>query len=153
MTERIDRIEAITESNARAIAAYAEAQVEFANRFDAFIQRMDQQGLQVTLIRDVTDDQAGELADAQERTEDNAVRIDALRADAIADRQAFRAALEEDRQRSDQRFEAMQERIEAIQKNIDAKQENIEAMQENIQQLFRELIRTNHRVDGLERAG
>lgn len=131
MTERLDRIEAITESNARAIAAHAEAQAEFANRFDAFIQRMDQQGLQVTLIRDITDDQAGELTDIQERVEDNTLRIDALRADAIADRQAFREALQEERQRSDQRFEAMQE---------------------NIQQLFRELIRTNHRVESLERA-
>ena len=131
MTDRLDRIEAITESNARAITAYAEAQAEFANRFDSFIQRMDQQGLQVTLIRDITDDQAGELTYTQERTEDNDIRIDALRADAIADRQAFREALIEERQRSDQRFEAMQE---------------------NIQQLFRELIRTNHRVESLERA-
>lgn len=131
MTERLDRIEAITESNARAIAAHAEAQAELANRFDSFIQRIDQQGLQVTLIRDLTDDQAGELTYTQERIEDNDLRIDALRADAIADRQAFREALQEERQRSDQRFEAMQE---------------------NIQQLFRELIRTNHRVDSLERA-
>ena len=129
MTERLDRIEAITESNARAITAYAEAQADFANRFDSFIQRMDQQGLQVTHNRDLTDDQAGELAYTQERTEDNDVRLDALRADAIADRQAFREALIEERQRSDQRFEALQE---------------------NIQTLFRELMRTNNRVDSLE---
>lgn len=131
MADRLDRIEAITESNARAIAAHAEAQSEFANRFDSFIQRMDQRGLQVTLIQDITDDQADELAYTREGIEDNDIRINALRADAVADRQAFREALIEERQRSDQRFEAMQE---------------------NLQQLFRELIRTNNRVESLERA-
>lgn len=139
MTERLDRIEAITESNARALTAYAERQEEFANRFDAFIQRMDQQGIQVTLIRDVTDDQAGELSYAQERTEDNELRIDALRADAIADRQAFREALETERQRSDQRFETMQQESN----------QRFEAMQENIQRLLLEIRSTNGAVTDL----
>jgi hypothetical protein len=139
MTERLDRIEAITESNARAITAYAEQQKEFANRFDSFIQRMDQQGLQVTLIRDLTDDQAGEITYTQERTDDNELRIDALRADAIADRQSFREALREESQRSDQRFEALQKESD----------QRFEAMQENIQRLLLEIRSTNGAVAGL----
>ena len=139
MTERLDRIEAITESNARAITAYAEQQREFANRFDAFIQRMDQQGLQVTLIRDLTDDQAGEITYTQERTEDNELRVDALRADAIADRQSLREALKEERQRSDQRFETLQKESD----------QRFEAMQENIQRLLLEIRSTNGAIAGL----
>ncbi len=156
MTDRLDRIEAITESNARAIAAFAERQEEFANRFDSFIQRMDQQGLQVTLIRDLTDDQAGELIYTQERTEDNDIRIDALRADAIADRAVWRAGFDEALSRADADRAAWQAKAEeSTQRFEEAQRESnhrFEAMQENIQQLFRELIRTNHRVDNLEQA-
>lgn len=124
-------IRAICASNARAIAAQAERNAELANTVNTFIKRLDNEGLRISLITDISDDQAGELLDLRERSEDTDLRIQALRSDeqAEANRQAFRDALEVDRQEWRASFRAHQEII---------------------QTLLVELARTNNRVENLE---
>lgn len=68
----------------------------------------------------------------------NEQRFEILRADAIADRQAFNKQSEAERQRSDERFN------EVI--------SEIQAQGEILRSLLTELTRTNQRVDNLERA-
>lgn len=68
----------------------------------------------------------------------NEQRFEILRADAIADRQAFSEQLEVGRQNSDKRFNEV---ISAVQ-----------AQGEILQSLLTELITTNQRVENLERA-
>lgn len=149
MTDRLDRIEAglestaaICGSNARAIQATGEQIGELRNTVEAFIQKLDEEGLRVTLVTEVVDDTADDVAHLERQTNRQDVSITTLRQDAIADRQAFREQAEADRQAFREALEA--DRAEARQ--------HFDAMQENIQQLFRELIRTNRRVDNLEQA-
>ncbi len=136
MTE--EELKALCESNARAIASTNEGIGELRNTVDAFIRELDDTGLKVTLIRDLTDDQAGELTYTQERTEDDDIRIDALRADAIADRAAWRAGFDEALSRAGADRAAWQAKAEESTQRFEEAQ--------------RELIRTNHRVDNLEQA-
>lgn len=134
------------ESNARAIQATNEGIGELTNTVDAFIRKLDDEGLKVTLITEVADEIGGDVAYLERNVNRHDVSIDALRQDAIADRQAFREqaeadrqafreALEADRQVSDQRFEESNRRFEA--------------MQETLQRLFLEVRSTNGAVAGL----
>jgi predicted RNase H-like nuclease (RuvC/YqgF family) len=103
MTERLDRIEAQQERNTANIADLITLSSNVLRAVDGLTARIDESNQ----------------------------RFDNLRQEAIADRAEFRRQAETDRQRSDQRFEAMQE---------------------NIQRLFLELHSTNGRVDNLEQA-
>ena len=121
MTERLDRIEAgleqtrtICDSNARAIQANAEGIGELKNTVAAFLQRVDDEGLQVKLITEISDDQADELADLRDSSEDTDVRIQALRADAIADRLAFREEMQAARAEWQATFTAQQEILQRL---------------------------------------
>jgi hypothetical protein len=140
-----DELKALCESNARSIAATNEGISELRNTVSAFVRRLDETGLQVTLIRDLTDDQAGELTDVRERTEDDELRIDALRADAIADRLSFRDAITASTAQADA------DRAESARK-FDAQLNEIRAQGQQIRALLSALATTNGRVDTLEQA-
>jgi predicted amino acid-binding ACT domain protein len=165
MTERLERIEQITESNARAIQANAEGISELKNTISEFWRRVDEHGLQIRLINQIGDDQAGELAILLSSQADNDAQITALRQDAIADRlafreqseadrQAFRDALEADRQKAETDRQAFREALEADRAEWRA---GFEAQQEVLQRLLLEIRSTNgevkqlgERVSGLE---
>ena len=141
-----DELQTLCESNARAIAATNQAIAatnqgidELKNTVAAFVQRLDDEGLKVTLLRDISDDQAGELAYNSERIEDNEQRIQALRADAIAERIEWRTRFEEIQRQSDQRFNEQLTEIRAL--------------GEQNRALLSALANTNGRVDSLEQAG
>lgn len=120
MTERLDRIEALLLTTA-----------ERQNEMNASLQQtqavLNQTAQQQARNTDEIDTLLGAVSTTEvglrtlvEQIAESNQRFEILRQEAIADRQ-----------RSDQRFEAMQE---------------------NLQQLFRELIRTNRRVENLEQA-
>ena len=127
MTERLDRIEAIllatAERQNEMNASLQQTQTALSQTQAVLDRTAQQQSRQTdeidTLLGAVSTNEVGVRALVAKIDESN-TRFEILRQEAIADRQ-----------RADQRFEAMQE---------------------NIQQLFRELIRTNRRVDNLEQA-
>lgn len=127
MTERLDRIEAIllatAERQNEMNASLQQTQTALSQTqavLDRTAQQQSRQADEIdTLLGAVSTNEVGVRALVTKIDESN-TRFEILRQEAIADRQ-----------RADQRFEAMQE---------------------NIQQLFRELIRTNRRVDNLEQA-
>ena len=134
-----DELQGICESNARAIQATGEQVGELANLVTAFIRKLDDEGLKVTLITEVADDTAGDVAYLERQSNRQDVSITALREDANADRQLFREQAEADRRASDRRF--------------DAQLEEIRAQGQQIRALLSALATTNGRVDGLEAAG
>ena len=127
MTERLDRIEAIllatAERQNEMNASLQQTQTALSQTQAVLDRTAQQQSRQTdeidTLLGAVSTNEVGVRALVAKIDESN-TRFEILRQEAITDRQ-----------RADQRFEAMQE---------------------NIQQLFRELIRTNRRVDNLEQA-
>lgn len=152
-----DELKALCESNARAIAASNQAIAttnqgidELKNTVAAFVQRLDDEGLKVTLLRDISDDQAGELAYNSERIEDNEQRIQALRADAIAERIEWRTRFEEIQRQSDKRFEEIQRQSD---QRFNEQLTEIRALGEQNRALLSALANTNGRVDSLEQAG
>lgn len=103
MTDQLAQIQAslkataaICDSNARSIQANDEQISQLANTVDAFIQRLDSEGLRVTLVTQAADDLGGDV-DRQDAIADRQAFID----QSEADRQAFREALEVDRQKAD----------------------------------------------------
>lgn len=127
MSDQIENILNICESNARSTEANAAAIGELSKDFRGWL----------TLMRDISDDQGVQLDSLEESSEDHDAHVTALRADAIADRQsaaadrkAFQEALLQFRADSDERFAAQQEVIAT---------------------LLAELTRTNIRVVELER--
>jgi len=166
-----DELKALVESNARAIEANAVRSADtdrkinnLADIVQAFIAKLDSEGLRVTLITDVADDTAGEVLELERDTKRHNVSIEALRADAIADRQAFKAQADADREafrkemaeartKADADREAFRkEMAEARAKADEDRQrsdERFAAMQENIQRLFLEVRSTNVAVAGL----
>jgi chromosome segregation ATPase len=156
MTERLDRIEAslqatanICGSNARAIQANGEQIGELRNTVDAFIQKLDDEGLRVTLVTQMADDMGGDVSYLESEKNRQDASIAALREDAIADRAEFRTQAEADRQ-------AFRESLESDRAEWRA---SFEAQQEIIQRLLLEIRSTNgevrqlgDRVDNLEQA-
>lgn len=139
MSDRLERIERLCESNARAIQANAEQSAaterkidNLANIVQAFITKLDSEGLKVTLVTDVADDTAAEVNEIERNQNHLNASIESLRADAIADRQAFREQAESDRQ---------------------AWQRNFDAQLQILQSQLLELGRVNRRLDDLEQAG
>ncbi|MEL6879070.1 MAG: hypothetical protein AAFP09_00990 [Cyanobacteria bacterium J06607_10] len=119
-----DELKALVESNARAIAANGEQMKandkatnekinNLADVVQAFIAKIDSEGLRVTLITDVADDVAAEVVELEKDTQRHDVSIEALRADAIADRAAFREQAEADRQAAEARAENDRKEAEA----------------------------------------
>lgn len=138
-----DELKALCESNARAIQATNEGIGELKNTVTAFINRIDDQGLQVRLITEISDDQAGDLASLDEQAEDTDIRFNNLRADAITDRLEFRAQAEADRAAFKEEMAA--EREETA-RRFDAQ---MEAMRSQLV----EMSRINRRIDNLGQAG
>ena len=143
-----DELKALCGSNARAIQATNEGIGELRNTVTAFLQRVDEGGLQVRLITEISDDQAGELTSLGERAEATDLGLNNLRADAIADRLEFREQAEADRQTFK---EEMQAAREASERRFKAQLEEIRAQGEQIRALISALASTNGRVDSLER--
>lgn len=98
-----DELRTLIESNARSIQANAERNRELAlqsaetdrkinnlaNIVQAFISKLDSEGLKVTLITDVVDDATADV-NRLERNQNNLVfNVETLRQDAIADRLAW----------------------------------------------------------------
>jgi len=141
-----DELKALCESNARAIQATGEQVGELTNSVTAFIRKLDDEGLKVTLITEVADEIGGDVAYLERQSNRQDVSITALRQDANADRQLFREQAEADRQASDRRFEESNRRF-------DAQLEEIRAQGQQIRALLSALANTNGRIDSLEAAG
>ena len=174
MTERLDRIEsgleetrAICDSNARAIQANAEGIAELKNTLTAFLKRVDEGGLQVQLITEISDDQAGELADLREGAEDKDAQIQALRSDAIADRLTFREEMSTARTQAEADRQAFREEMQTLRAQADTDrqawqqradadraewQRSFDAQMEAMRSQLLEMSRINRRIDGLEQA-
>jgi chromosome segregation ATPase len=163
MTERLDRIEAslqatanICGSNARAIQANGEQLGELRNTVEAFIQKLDDEGLRVTLVTQMADDMGGDVSYLESEKNRQDASIVALREDAIADRAEFRTQAEADRQAFREALETDRTRADADRQRsdqrFDAQLAEIRAQGEQIRALLSALARTNGRVDGLEQA-
>lgn len=167
-----DELKALIESNARAIEAnnsqMADTDRKLNNLADivqAFIAKLDTEGLRVTLITDVADDMAGEVVELERDSRRHDVSIEALRADAIADREAFKAQADADRQafreemaaaraKADADRAAWQERAdndrEESRRQFDQQLAEIRAIGEQNRALLSALAATNSNVERLD---
>ena len=163
------------QSNARAIEATNEGISELRNTVDAFVRKLDETGLEVSIVRDSSDDTAGDVAAIEmqlnRQTEYTNASIEALRADAIEDRRVFREEMaaarekaDEDREENARRFDSVMEEMAAARekadedreenaKRFDSAMEEIRAQGQQIRALLSALAATNGRVDSLEQAG
>lgn len=175
MSERLDQIEQslaatanICGSNARAIQANGEQIGELRNTVEAFIRKLDDEGLRVTLVTQIADDTVGDVAylEAEQNRQD--ASIAALREDAIADRADIRAQAEADRQLVRDAIAAQAAQSEADRESLraelaadrqrsdqrfDAQLAEIRAQGQQIRALLSALASTNGRVVDLEQAG
>ncbi len=152
MTERLDRIEASIEataaicgSNARAIEATGEQIGELRNTVTAFIQKLDEEGLRVTLVTEIADDMGGDVSYLESQVNRQDVSITALREAANADRQAWQANFDAQQLESRQRFDAQQEVIQTLLAQLVATNQDVAQAKNNISGL-------SDRVDNLEEA-
>ncbi len=138
------------QSNARAIEATNEGISELRNTVDAFVRKLDETGLEVSIVRDSSDDTAGDVAAIEtqlnRQTEYTNASIEALRADAIEDRRLFREEMAAAREKADEDREENARRF-------DSAMEEIRAQGQQIRALLSALAATNGRIDGLEQAG
>lgn len=173
-----DELRALVESNARSIAANSQQMAardeatnrkidNLANIVQAFIAKLDSEGLKVTLITDVTDDTAAEVNELERTTNNHSAAITALREDAIADRAEFREQAEADRQAFKEEMKAirtqadtdrqtfreeMQAQREESDRRFNEQLAEVRAQGEQIRALLSALATTNGRVDALEQA-
>lgn len=163
MSDSLDQIQASLEataaicgSNARAIQANGEQVAALSNRVDAFIEKVDTEGLRVTIVTEVVDEVSGDVAYLEREQNRQDASIEALRQDAIADRQAFREQAEADRQEFREALEADRKKVEADraiwQQSFNNQLAEIRAQGEQIRALLSALATTNRRVDDLEQA-
>lgn len=159
-----DELKALCESNARAIAATNEGIGELKNTVDAFVRKLDDEGLKVSLNTQMIDDGLGDVEAIEEKADANALRlntndrqIQSLIDGANSDRQAFREQAEADRREFRDALSADRARAEADRAQW---QLNFDAVQEVLQRLLLEIRSTNgevkqlgDRVDTLEQAG
>jgi hypothetical protein len=163
MAERLDRIEAslqatvnICGSNARSIQANGEQIGELRNTVEAFIQKLDDEGLRVTLATQMADDMGGDISYLERKKNRQNASIATLRQDAIADRAEFCAQAEADRQTFKEALETDRTRENADRQRSDQRFDvqlaDIRAQSEQIWALLSALATTNGRVDNLEQA-
>ena len=142
-----EELKALCESNARAITASSEQMREndkattakisnLADVVQAFIAKLDSDGLKVTLFTKVTDDLADEALELEKTVNNHGTSITVLRQDAIKDRQAFREQAEADRA-------AFKEEMQAARSEW---QQSFNAQQEVLQTLLGQMIATNQDV-------
>jgi chromosome segregation ATPase len=105
------------------------------DRLEAMVERSARS---IDLLRDVADDAAGEVAEAEPRISENEQRFQNLLDEAREDRRRSDERFAEQRRLSDERFNAVMDEIRAL--------------GEQNRALLSALASTNGRVDGLERA-
>lgn len=156
-----DELKTLCESNARAIQATNEQIAEndrvtttkinnLADIVQAFIAKLDSEGLKVTLVTQIADDIGGDVAYLEQQSNRQDVSITALRESANADRQAFGEQAEADRA-------AFREEMAAARAQADSDraewQSNFTAQMEAMRSQLVEMSRINRRLDNLEQAG
>lgn len=155
-----DELRALVESNARSIAANSQQMAardeatnrkidNLANIVQAFVSKLDSEGLKVTLITDVADDTAAEVNEIEKTVDNHSAAITVLREDAVADRAEFRAQAEADRQAFREEMQAQREESD---RRFNEQLAEVRAQGEQIRALLSALATTNGRVDALEQA-
>ena len=155
-----DELIALVESSARSIAANSEqiaARDEVTNRkinnlaeiVQAFINKLDSDGLKVTLITDVADDTAAEVNEIERTVNNHSAAISSLRDDAITDRTEFRRQAEADRRAFKEEMQAQREESD---RRFNEQLSEVRAQGEQIRALLSALAATNGRVSALEQA-